>query len=413
MEEPDDPALAKPHRPCMLPLALSHYTLTNALGAGKVATLNGLRAGLSGLEACHLERVDYPCYIGRVKGLEDLDFPEDFKAFDCRNHRLAWMALAQDHFEAAVRKTLDRHGAERIAVVMGTSTSGIESSETAYRQRNPEGRLPPDFKYQGAQNTAAPAAFIKAYFGIQGPAFTVSTACASSAQVFVSAQRLLSAGWVDAVLVGGVDSLCLTTLHGFHSLELVSQSPSKPGDAKRSGISIGEAAGFALLERASGQSSPIQLIGMGESQDAHHMASPHPGGLGARLAMQRALTSAKIPPEAIDFVLLHGTGTLTNDAAEDAGISGLLGPKVPCASIKGAIGHTLGAAGITNALVGALCLELQFSPGTQNTQTPDPTLKIDLRLAPEARVMERLMTNAFGFGGINTSLILARNAKGP
>ena len=395
--------------PPITPLALRAYTLTNALGAGRQATLAGLRAARGGLRPCDFPGVDFPNWIGRVADIEELALPEELAAFDCRNHRLAWQALIQDGFIEAVTRAARRHGPERVAVIIGTSTSGILETEAAYRQRDPiSGRLPRDFRYRTVQNTFAPADFVRSALGLAGPTLSISTACSSSAKVFASASRLLAAGWCDAAVVGGVDSLCLTTLYGFNALELIADEPCRPADRDRKGISIGEAAGFALLERAAaGESCPV-LLGYGESADAYHMSSPHPEGTGAALAMAQCLLRAGLEPEDVDFTLLHGTATRTNDSAEDRALVRALGAEARCASIKGGIGHTLGAAGIMNALAACLCLEEGFTPPSLNTRHVDPDFRCRVMTREERRPLRAVLSNAFGFGGSNASLLLGR-----
>jgi 3-oxoacyl-[acyl-carrier-protein] synthase-1 len=272
--------------------------------------------------------------------------------------------------------------------------------------------------YSKTQNTYSVADFTRQYFALTGPAVVVSSACSSSAKVFSVARRMIAAGLIDAAVVGGVDSLCLTTLYGFNALDLLSTQACRPGDAARDGISIGEAAAFALLERhgvslaAADQSSAIDehvpavlLLGIGESSDAYHMSSPHPEGLGARLAMQQALHSAGLAPADIDYINLHGTATISNDAAEAKGVRAVFGQNTPCSSTKGATGHTLGAAGAMEAVICALALQHGFIPGGLNTQQLDPQLQLNYQLQNRPQPLRQVMSNSFGFGGTNCSLI--------
>jgi 3-oxoacyl-[acyl-carrier-protein] synthase-1 len=217
---------------------------------------------------------------------------------------------------------------------------------------------------------------------------------------------MIAAGVCDAAVVGGVDSLCLTTLHGFHSLELTARGPCRPFDAGRDGISIGEGAGYALLARASGRADAPLLLGIGESSDAYHMSTPHPDGLGARLAMQGALDSAGLAPGDIDYINLHGTATRTNDAAEDRAVHDLFGAGTPCSSTKGATGHLLGAAGITEAIVALLAVMHGVMPGSPNTRVVDPALRSRYLLSQQEGRVRRALSNSFGFGGSNCSLVL-------
>jgi 3-oxoacyl-[acyl-carrier-protein] synthase-1 len=252
--------------------------------------------------------------------------------------------------------------------------------------------------------------FARRMLALEGPAAAVSSACSSSAKVFGSARRMMEAGLIDAAVVGGVDSLCLTTLYGFHSLQLVSSLPCRPFDMARDGISIGEAAAFALLERApeSLDADAVMLLGIGESSDAHHMSSPHPEGRGARAAMLQALDTAGLQPADIGYINLHGTGTPSNDNAEACAVAAVLGPDVPGSSTKGATGHTLGAAGAVEAVICALALQHGLLPAGLNTTSVDPTLGVTYLLENRRRRIARVMSNSFGFGGSNCSLIFGR-----
>jgi 3-oxoacyl-[acyl-carrier-protein] synthase-1 len=238
----------------------------------------------------------------------------------------------------------------------------------------------------------------------------VSTACSSSAKVFASAARMIEAGLIDAAVVGGVDSLCLTTLYGFNSLELLAPQPCRPYDVERNGISIGEAAAFILLQRpaASLDADAVLLLGAGESSDAHHMSSPHPEGLGAQMAMSAALKVAGLQADDIGYINLHGTATPSNDAAEGRAVAALFGDRVPCSSTKGATGHTLGAAGGLEAIISALALQQGFMPGGVNTRQLDPAIPVQYLTAIREVAPRRVLSNSFGFGGTNCSLILGR-----
>lgn len=388
----------------MQSLAISHHSLVNALGRGTSATLQALRSGTSGLRRCDFLDVEIETYIGRVDGLNNEPVVARLKAFDCRNNRLAMLGLAADGFESAVAAARARHGAHRIAVIMGTSTSGILETEVAYRDRDAAGRLPDHFNYRTTHDNYSVTDFVRSYLGLQGPSTTISTACSSSAKVFASASRLIQSGFCDAAVVGGVDSLCMTTLYGFASLEVVSNQPCRPADAERSGISIGEAAGFALLEKTGDKDSPW-LLGYGESSDAYHMSSPHPEGAGARLAMASALQRSGLEPGRIDYINLHGTATRANDSAEDLAVAGLFGSTTPCSSTKGWTGHTLGAAGITEAVIGCLCLREGLLPASLNTTTVDPEFKTNILLETRNQPVRHVLSNSFGFGGNNASLV--------
>jgi 3-oxoacyl-[acyl-carrier-protein] synthase-1 len=269
--------------------------------------------------------VALPTFIGRVSAVEAAPLPDAWGALDCRNHRLAWLGLGQDGFTTAVDAAIARYSAGRIAVLIGTSTSTIEASERAYREHAVTGRTPTALARHDLHHLHATTGFVRDALGIAGPSNTVSTACSSSAKVFAQAMRMIEVGIVDAAVVGGVDSLASSTLFGFDALGLVSPTPCRPFDAARDGISIGEAAGFALVERhdaARHDGMPL-LVGYGESSDAHHMSSPHPDGLGARIATEQALARAGLSAIAVDYVNLHGTATQKNDAVEAAVVADL------------------------------------------------------------------------------------------
>jgi 3-oxoacyl-[acyl-carrier-protein] synthase I len=395
------------------PLHLSRFTASSCLGLGLAATLAALHEQRGGLAPCHFETVtDLETYLGEVPGVEDAPLPASLGAYECRNQRLALLGLRQDDFSAAVEAAMARHGRRRVGILLGTSTAGILQTEQAYRRRDPStGALPEDFNYRTTHNIYSLADFVRHWFRLEGPALVVSTACSSSAKVFASAARLLTADVIDAALVGGVDSLCLTTLYGFNALELLSTEPCKPFDANRKGLSIGEAAAFVLLERPgdSLDAEAILLLGTGESSDAYHMSAPHPEGLGARLAMAAALHSAGLAVTDIDYLNLHGTATASNDLAEGKAVIRLFGDQLPpCSSTKGATGHTLGAAGGLEAVICALALQHGFLPGGINTHHLDPLIPIPYLTANRDHAPRRVMSNSFGFGGTNCSLVLGR-----
>ena len=390
------------------PLALSAYTAISAMGHGTAATLDALLSRRSGLRPCDFEEVDLPVHIGRVEGVEDAAMPAGLERFDCRNNRLATMALATDGFADAVRDAARRHGPERVAVVLGTSTSGVHACEGAYRRRDPDsGALPADFDYRHTHDLFSLAKLVREALGLRGPALVTSTACSSGAKTFGEAADLIACGLCDAAVVGGADSLCGMTLHGFHALDLLAPGPCHPCASDRDGISIAEAAAFALLERPDdAPHARVFLLGHGASGDAHHMSSPHPDGLGAALAMRAALRSAGLSPGDIDYVNFHGTGTKANDAAEDMAVHEVLGRGPACSSTKGWSGHALGASGALEAVIAALCVEHGLVPGCLNVGEVDPAFRSDIAAANRERRVRRVMSNSFGFGGSNCSLIL-------
>ncbi len=395
-------------------LALRAWTVTTAAGAGRQALLDHLRAGRSALAPCEFLDVELDTWIGRVPEVEEVRLSAAQADYDCRNNRLAELALQQDGFVEAVSAAVRRHGAGRIGVVVGTSTSGILHTELAFRERDPDtGALPTPLHYATTHELSSAPRYLRDRLGLGGPMYAISTACSSSGKVFASAQRLIAAGLCDAVVVGGVDSLCLTTLYGFASLELTAPGPCRPGDVARDGISIGEGAGFALVEaihgdRSAGDDSTIRVMGIGESVDAHHMSSPHPDGVGAELAMRRALAAADLRAGSVDYVNLHGTASRVNDAAEDRALTAVFGPGQACSSTKGLTGHTLGAAGIIGLAVGVLAIEHGFLPGTLNTRDIDPAFRADQLLKNRSAPVRRVLANSFGFGGNNCSLLFGR-----
>jgi 3-oxoacyl-[acyl-carrier-protein] synthase I len=405
-----NPLTTQPGRSAGQPLLLSSFTMTSALGAGLAPTLQALRAGRSGIAHGSWETVDLNTCVAVVDGLDETCLRPDLSVFECRNNRLIQLGLEQDEFTLAVRDAMLRYGKERIAVFLGTSASGILSSEIAYRHRDcGTGALPADHSYAHTHNHYSAADFVRRYFGLRGPAYVVSTACSSSAKAFGSAQRMLASGFIDAAIVGGVDSLCLTTLYGFHSLQLTAAEPCKPFDVHRDGISLGEGAAFALVERAGlAKSGGILVSGIGESSDAHHMSAPHPEGLGARIAMEQALDMAGLQAADIDYINLHGTATPSNDAAEDQSIGALFGTGIPCSSTKGHTGHTLGAAGGIEAVICALALRHGIAPSGVGTKELDPQLRSRYLLANLEQPMRYALSNSFGFGGSNCSLVLEK-----
>ncbi|WP_428423146.1 beta-ketoacyl-[acyl-carrier-protein] synthase family protein [Methylibium sp.] len=394
----------------MKPLAVTDYTLASALGVGRAATLAALRAGRSGLARKRFETVTLDTWIGEVDGVDAQVLPAALADFDCRNNRLAWLGLQADGFAASVARARARFGPQRVGVFLGTSTSGILQTELAYRRREPAGgALPADFHYAQTHNTCSVVDFARRALGLQGPFFAVSTACSSSAKVFGNAARLIELGVIDAAVVGGVDSLCLTTLYGFNSLELLSGDICRPWDAQRHGLSLGEAAAFALLERDAG-APRAWLRGVGESSDGHHMSSPHPEGAGAADAMRAALAQAGVAPGEIDYLNLHGTATPNNDSAEDLAVRAVFGEQLPCSSTKGATGHTLGAAGGVEAAIALLALQHGFMPGGLNRRTPDPALRSHYLDATREARLKLVASNSFGFGGSNACLVFGAAA---
>lgn len=327
------------------------------------------------------------------------------KHWHSRNNRLALAALNQ--IRSQIEDARQRYGAERIAVVVGTSTSGISDSEHCLQQRAVTGVLPAEYDYR-AQEMGATAAFIAEVLQTHGPAFGISTACSSGAKALASARRLLRAQVCDAVIAGGVDTLCHLTVQGFSSLEAVSEQPCNPFSANRKGINVGEGAGLFLLTRDPGA---IELAGVGESSDAHHISAPDPSGAGAIRSMQMALADAGITAESVDYINLHGTATSLNDQMEAHAVASVFGSHVPCSSTKPFTGHTLGAAGALEAAVCCLALTEGFMPphvwdGIFDPELPPLNLVSTCESTAEIRYA---LSNSFAFGGNNISLILRRH----
>jgi 3-oxoacyl-[acyl-carrier-protein] synthase-1 len=387
------------------PLQISAYTATTAVGHGKPALVEAIEAQRSGLRPNDFSPHPLETWIGRVEGLETSPLPPALADWDCRNNRLAWLGLQADGFLDAVHAARQRHGAARVAVLLGTSTSSIGETEDAYTRLDAEGRFPLAMRKPAVHTPHSLGLFVQAALGLEGPCMTVSTACSSSAKVFASAERMLRLGLVDAAVVGGVDTLCGSVLFGFNALQLVAPSPCRPFDAERDGISLGEAAGYALLERGPGA---LQLLGYGESSDAHHMSTPHPQGLGAERALDDALARAGLDTAAIDVINLHGTASAKNDEVEAALVARRFGPQVHASSTKGFVGHTLGAAGIVEAAISLIGLETGLLPGTVNTRTLDAVCGPQIQLAAARRPVRHALSNSFGFGGNNCALIFGR-----
>jgi 3-oxoacyl-[acyl-carrier-protein] synthase-1 len=393
----------------MTPLRITTLTAVSAIGAGIAATREALLTRRGGLVPCALPDMPAGIWVGEVAGLDAVALPAPLAGYDCRNNRLAELTLRQDGFADAVAAAAARHGAERVAVMLGTSTSGIEETERAWRHRDEAGALPGTLDHARTHDLHSLPRYVRARLGLRGPAFSLSTACTSGARSILDGAALIAAGIADAVVVGGADTLCRLTVHGFASLELLSAGPCRPCSAERDGISIGEAGAFLLLERAEpADAGQLGLLGGGASSDGHHMSSPHPDGVGAIGAMRAALESAGLEPEAIGYINMHGTGTRANDAMEDRAIAQVFGDRVPASSTKGWSGHTLGASGALEAAIAAICVEAGLVPGCLGVAAPDPAFESRIATANAAARIDRVLSNSFGFGGSNCSLVIGR-----
>ena len=393
-------------------LAVSAYTATSALGRGLDAHADALARMHGGLRPNDFSHQPLDCWIGRVAGVEDAALPAELGAWECRNNRLAWLGLHQDGFAAAASAAAERYGAGRVAVLLGTSTGSIGTTEDAYRRIGADHRLPPDAQRPIIHALHSLSAFVATALDLRGPCLTVSTACSSSAKVFAMAERMLRLGLIDAAVVGGVDTLCDSVLYGFNALELISAQPCRPFDARRDGISIGEAAAFALLERVAAAAQAPRLVGYGESSDAHHMSTPHPEGLGAELALRDALARAGLEAAQVDYINLHGTATPKNDAVEAAMVARNFPARTRASSTKGYSGHTLGAAGALEAVIALLAIERELLPGNLGCSTPDTDCGPQLALQSGPQRVDVALSNSFGFGGNNACLAFARAGVG-
>jgi len=391
------------------PIFITAHTATSALGRGLADHLEALRESRSGLRENDFTRETLSCAIGRVAGLESLPLPAQYARHECRNNRLAWLGIAADDFLDRARAAIARHGAERVALLVATSTSSIGATEEAYARQS-DGRFPDDLRRPEVHTPHSLGLFLEHVLGTRGPCLTTATACSSSAKIFALAERMMRLGLVDAAILAGVDSLCGSVLFGFNSLELVAPEPCRPFDVRRRGISIGEAAGFALLERNAADRSPA-LIGWGESSDAHHMSTPHPQGLGARLALEGALARAGLAAADVDYINLHGTATPRNDEVEAGVVAAAFDARTRASSTKGWTGHTLGAAGILESVVCLLAMEHGLIPGTLNCEDPDPVCGPQIALRNETADVRIALSNSFGFGGSNCTLAFARGGQ--
>jgi len=388
------------------PLYIHASAMNCALGDNEQQQIESLNSGSS--EAMMLEsgwlNDGKKTVVGKVNSdlplVDNITMPHK----NTRNNQIALSALFQ--IEEDIRNAIKQYGADRIAVIVGTSTSGIGNGELALAAENKTSLLPDDYHYH-QQEVANLGDFVAQFFSIQGPVYTISTACSSSARVFISAKRLLKSGLVDVVLVGGSDSLCKLTLNGFHGLEALSTDHCLPFSKNRKGINIGEGAAFMLLSNTPNQSS-IALLGAGDSSDAHHISAPHPEGKGAIEAMQNALDDATLSANQIGYINAHGTATKLNDAMESKAIYSLFGDGVAVSSTKPLTGHTLGAAGIIEASIAYLILKHNLNlPKQINDGCLDDELA-NIKLVSKEKKLEKqaIMSNSFAFGGNNMSLIL-------
>ena len=382
-------------------------TVTSSLGATTAEALDALRAGRRGLRKPPID-VGFETVTGTLP-FELPALPESLRHRESRTSRLAHFALQP--IRKQVEAALARYGTRRVALILGTSTGGIDRTERAYDQWVHGGRgdatLPDDYDYLRQHTFDAFARVVAADVGLEGPVYVVSTACSSSAKVFASARRLIELDVVDAALVGGVDALCDTTVRGFHSLGVMADEPSRPFASERPGMNVGEAGAYLLLERTS--DAPLAwLRGVGETSDAFHMSSPEPTGRGARAAMEQALAEAGVDAREVQYINAHGTGTKHNDSAESVAIEALFGTDVPVVSTKAYTGHTLGACGAVEAVLCVLSMQHGFIPPALDAWPVEDGVRLALPKTMLSQPVRYAMSNAFAFGGNNCSLLLER-----
>jgi 3-oxoacyl-[acyl-carrier-protein] synthase I len=382
-------------------------TISSAAGMGLDSIRRWMVSGKSPLRPNDWPALKSTAWVGRVPDGFDAQWRDEFAPWESRNNRLAWAGLQQDGILKDLHAMIGRFGAQRIGLLVGTSTSSIARTEEAYAALGADGHFATRYVQHGIHDPHSTGAFLAAALGIAGPAMTVSTACSSGAKILATAARWLEAGLVDAVLAAGVDSLCLSTVHGFKSLQLVAQGPCRPFDQHRDGLNIGEAAAFVLLTREPFGKPRASLVGHGETCDAYHLSSPHPQGRGAIEAMRIAMGRAAVLPRDIGYVNLHGTGTRSNDHVEALAMAAVFPEAVPASSTKGLTGHTLGAAGLVEAIIAVDTMLTGLLPATANLEQPGSDIAYPLLMRPLQTRPRHVMSNSFGFGGSNCSLVFA------
>ncbi len=399
--------------PSRHPCRLSALGIVNALGVGAGEVWARL---LDGEPSRLVDRDDLaPARRLRVGAVNAPlpRIPERLAAYDCRNNAMALAAIAQ--IEEPLSRALRECGAERIGVVMGTSTSGVSDAEDAIRHELHAGGLAPKFDYAQLEFGGL-ASFVADYLGVRGPVYSLSTACSSGARALASARALLALGVCDAVIAGAADTLCGLTASGFSALSAICEGTTNPCSRNRAGLSLGEGAAVFLVQPGHGG---VQLLGVGESSEAHHMSAPEPSGAGPEASMRGALADAGLPPEAIAYLNLHGTGTPLNDKMECLAVERVFGSELPVSSTKPLVGHTLGASGAIEAAfcwlmldqsdAGVLSLPPHWWDGERDPEIP-PLHWVQKGESALLRSAPRVMTNSFGFGGNNCSLVLGRSS---
>lgn len=384
---------------------INDLTSVSSLGTNELTIVDSL----SHTDRCYLTYRDdllnehKGSYFGQIKAkLPRLDEYHEHKS---RNS--AVLAFLTDSIKDSINELKQKYSKDRIAIILGTSTSGLDETENELKKFMQTGVPSRDFYYK-SQEFGDPSMFLADYLEIDGPAYTISTACSSSARALICGKRMLESGLVDAVIAGGADTLCKVPINGFNSMGVLSQERCLPFNKNRAGINIGEGGGLMILSK---EKASLELLGVGESSDAYHVSSPDPSGAGAISAIEMALNDASLTTDDIGYVNLHGTATKLNDAMESKAMASLFKGKVPCSSTKYMTGHTLGAAGIVEAAI--LCyllkhdldLPVQDFSHDEIDDTLDECGLIKEKIKAKKKVM---MSNSFAFGGNNASIIIAK-----
>lgn len=388
---------------------LNDLGIVSAVGSSKAEMLKRILSGdRTGLTVTEGLVSGNPVYIGEVKAKLPL-IDKAYSVYDCRNNRLLLAAL--DQIKETVNDMTCHFGADRIGVVIGTSTSGLKNTELAWSAVARTGIKPGQFHYK-QQQISAGADFLAHHLGLKGPAFAISTACSSSGRAFASARRLLALDMCDAVIVGGADSLCRFTVQGFAALESISAGLCRPFGLHRDGINIAEAAALFVMSK---KPAPVQLAGIGASSDAHHFSAPAPDGKTVMKAMSMALHEAGKAAETIDYINMHGTATPLNDAMESRSVFNIFPGTLAASSTKGMTGHALGAAAAMELGICWLLLTADDPSGELppniNGDELDPSLPKLNYVSPGqylGRKINTCQSNSFAFGGNNISIVVSR-----
>lgn len=382
------------------PYPITGVSMCNSIGSNRHEVRQSLFEGRSGLVPSPIE-LPFDAVVGAISAkLPDL--PEALGPWTTRTTQIASLLLGE--VEEEMDRLRGRWRPERIAVLLGTSTGGADVTELAYRDYLQTGSLPEDYDLFKQHTFGAILHVVRELTGAAGPSWMASTACTSSAKPLATAARLIEADAIDAAIVGGIDTLCRMTLSGFRSLDALSKGECRPFSADRDGLNIGEGGAFLLVER---EGEPLAMLeGVGESSDAYHISAPHPEGLGARLAMERALEEAGVAASSVDHVNAHGTGTRLNDVSESAAIEGLFGREVPVVSTKSYTGHMLGAAGASEAAMAIVSLMEGWIPASLRAGPVDEKIHVCVNQTRLERDVRRVLSNSFAFGGNNVSVVI-------